>query len=130
MLTAVEAQMDGMMKSMSQQVTKGAPVTPEQQKVQDAFREKIIAIYKQEMTWEKLEPMFIQIYSDTLSQDDVDGMIAFFQSTSGQSYVRKMPAIMQQTMGAMQKLMGPMMVKLQQAGKEMAEEMKKLETTK
>lgn len=130
MLKNIEGQLDGMMKNMMQQVSKGEPVTAEKQKILDKFREKLIAIHKQEMTWEKLEPMFIEIYSNTLSQDDVDGIIVFYKSPAGQSFIKKMPLVMQQTMGMMQKLMVPMMEKVQAAGKEMAEEMQKISTKK
>ncbi|MFZ6770127.1 DUF2059 domain-containing protein [Undibacterium sp. Di26W] len=130
MLSAVEAQVDGLMKGMMQKVTKDKPLSEEHQKALDKFREKVIAIRKQEMSWDKLEPIFIEIYSKSLSQEDVDGITAFYKSPAGKSYVSKMPAMMQQSMASMQKLMTPMMEKMMQAGKEMQEELAKAKKTK
>lgn len=130
MLKNIEAQLDGMMKNMMQQALKGEPVSAEQQKVLDKFREKLLVIYKQEMTWEKLEPMFIEIYRNALSQDDVDGIITFYRSPAGQAYIKKMPLVMQQSMGMVQKLLQPMMEKIQPLEKEMTEEMQKISKKK
>lgn len=130
MLKNMEAQLDGMMKNMMQQASKGEPVSAEKQIVLDKFRGKLLVIYKQEVTWEKLEPMFIEVYSNTLSQDDVDGIIAFYKSPAGQSFIKKMPVVMQQSMGVMQKLMMPMMEKIQVLEKEMTEDMQKISKKK
>lgn len=130
MLKNIEAQLDGMTKNMMQQTSKGEPLTAEQQQIQEKFRQKTLAIFQQEISWEKLEPMFIEIYSNTLSQDDVNGIIVFYKSPAGQSFIKKMPSIMQHSMGIMQKLMAPMMEKMQLAAKEMAEEMEKVSKKK
>ncbi|MFZ6719972.1 DUF2059 domain-containing protein [Undibacterium sp. Ji49W] len=125
MLVAVEGQMDGMMKNMMQRVTKDKPLNEQGQKALDKFREKVIAVRKQEMSWDKLEPIFIEIYSKSLTQEDVDGIVAFYKSPAGKSYVSKMPAMMQESMSSMQKLMAPMMDKMMQAGKELDEDLAK-----
>ncbi len=127
-LQNVGAQLDGMTKNMMKTIMKDKPITAEQQKIIDKFQQKIVAIQKQEITWEKLEPVFVEIYSNSLSQEDVDGISAFYKSPAGKSFVSKMPAMMQQSFAAMQKLLVPMVEKMGAAGKEMGEEMQKLET--
>ncbi|MFZ6655063.1 DUF2059 domain-containing protein [Undibacterium sp. TJN19] len=122
-LKSVEAQMDGLMKNMMQKAMKDQPLNEQQQKIMDKFRNKVIAIHKQEMTWEKLEPTFIEIYGNSLSQEDVDGIIAFYKSPAGKSYVSKMPVLIQQSMSSMQKMTAPMMEKIAEAAKEMTAEM-------
>ncbi|MBC3916498.1 DUF2059 domain-containing protein [Undibacterium sp. CY18W] len=124
-LKAVEAQVDGLMKNVLEQTTKDRPLNAESQKALDKFRDKVRIIHKEQFGWDKLEPLFIDIYSKSLTQEDVDGIIAFYKSPAGKSYVSKMPAMMQQSMASMQKLMGPMMEKIIQAGKELDEDMGK-----
>lgn len=125
MLVNVQSQMDGMMKSMMQQSMKDQTVNAAQQKVLDKFQEKIVAIQKEELNWDKMEPMFLEIYSNSLTQEDVNGMITFYKSPAGQSFINKMPIIMQQTMIAMQKMMVPLMEKMKVVSQEFSEDMKK-----
>lgn len=123
----VEAQMDGMMKSTMKTAMKDQAVNEAQQKVLDKFKDKVLDIHRKEMRWENLEPIFVRIYSNSLTQEDVDGIIAFYKSPAGKSFISKMPVMMQQTTGEMQKLMTPMIEKMLEASKEMTEELHKLE---
>jgi len=127
MIPKVQAQMDGMMNNMIQDMLKGKSVTPEQQKALDVFRMKVVKIQKDELNWESLEPKIFEIYSDTLSQDDVDGITAFYQSPAGQSYMKKMPALLQQTMLVMQTSMVPMLKKIDTAGNELKQDLQRID---
>ncbi|MET3118623.1 hypothetical protein AAKU64_002856 [Undibacterium sp. GrIS 1.8] len=125
MLNNLTQQLDGMMKNVMEEALKGQPATEAQQKQLDKFRMKIVAIQTEEMKWEKLEPVFINIYSESLTQDDVNGIIAFYKSDAGQAYIKKMPVMMQNTMAAMQKMIVPMMAKISEASKELATDLEK-----
>lgn len=116
--------MEMLTKNMMQQALKGETISPEEQKILDNFREKVAVLNKENMSWDKLEPLFVEIYAKTLSQDDITGMINFYQSPAGQSFVNKMPLIMQESMGTVQKLMPPMLEKLRLANQEMLDELK------
>ncbi|BBB69796.1 hypothetical protein UNDYM_5543 [Undibacterium sp. YM2] len=129
-LKSTEAQMDAVMKNMMKAVLKDQTINADQQKILDKFKDKVIDIHKTEMTWEKLEPIFIEIYSNSLSQEEVDGIAAFYRSPAGKAYVSKIPVIVQQSMGAMQKVITPMMDKMMEASKKMAEEFRELEKNK
>lgn len=126
MLKSLEAQMDMLTKNMMQQALKGETISPEEQKILDNFRGKVVVLNRENMSWEKLQPLFVEIYAKTLSQDDINGMINFYQSAAGQSFINKMPLIMQETMGTVQKLMPPMLEKLKLANQEMLEELNKI----
>ena len=130
MLINVQSQMDGMMKNIMQQSMKDQTLSAAQQKALDKFQAKVVAIQKEELNWEKMEPMFLEIYSNSLTQEDVDGMITFYKSPAGQSFINKMPVIMQQTMISMQKMMAPMMEKMKIVSQELSEDMKKTEEKK
>lgn len=127
MLPKVQAQMDSMMNNMMQDSLKGKSITPEQQKALDVFRMKVVKIQKDELNWEILEPKIADIYADTLTQDDVNGITAFYQSPAGQSYVKKMPQLMRQTMLMLQTSMGPMLKKLELAGNELRQDLQRIE---
>ena len=53
-----------------------------------------------------------------LTQEEVDGLIAFYESPAGQAYIAKMPAVAQKSMAPMQNPMIPMIRKLQASAEE------------
>ena len=112
------SQIDDFMKTAMQQGLKGRSLTEEQQKQLDRSMAKIVQLYKDEMSWTKLEPMVIRTYQDSFNQQEIDGMLAFYRSPAGQAVIRKMPVVMRNMMGEMQKLMGPMMQKMMEGMKE------------
>lgn len=126
MLKSTEVQMERVMKDMMKAAMKDQPVNAEQQKIMDKFRDKVMDIHRSEVTWEKLEPILVEVYSNALSQEDIDGISAFYRSPAGRSYVSKMPVVMQESMNAMQKVMTPMMEKMFEAAKKMGEELREL----
>jgi len=124
LMDTVFAQMDGMMKTSLQQVTKGKPLSPEEQAIMDRQQARMIAIMKEELNWDKMKGMFVQTYRETFSQEEIDGLIAFYKSPVGQSFVDKQPEMMKRTVTLLQQHMGPMMQKIQQMSEETAKEMK------
>jgi hypothetical protein len=124
LLKAVDQQMDSVFQSTMQQVTQGKPPTPAQQKELDNFRGKMKAIMHEEFNWQEMQPEFMQVYRQTLSQEEVDGMIAFYKTPTGQAVIKKMPLIMQASMGMVQKKFPVLMQKIQQAAKESFKEQK------
>ncbi|GHW87668.1 hypothetical protein VCSRO104_3693 [Vibrio cholerae] len=52
----------------------------------------------EEVTWEKFEPYMISIYSNHFSEEELKGMIDFYSSDVGQSILKKMPVVMQESM--------------------------------
>ncbi|PRC94427.1 DUF2059 domain-containing protein [Solimicrobium silvestre] len=124
MIPKLQSQLEAAVNHLVQEAMKGKTITPDQQKALDAFRAKIIKIQNDEISWNAMEPRIAEIYGNTLSQADVDGMIAFYQSPAGISFSKKMPEIMQQTMNMMQKMMGPLMEKMGAAQAELAQDLK------
>ena len=75
---------------------------------------------KELLDWKKLEPIYVRIYQKTFTQQEIDGMIAFYKTSAGQAVISKMPAAMQNTMDEMQGLMAPVMEKMQRMQQEVA----------
>jgi hypothetical protein len=70
------------------------------------------------LTWEKLRPLYVQIYQESFTQEEIDGPIAFYESPAGVAFVEKLPFVMQKSMSIMQSRMAPMMEKMKAAMKE------------
>ena len=111
----------GMQQAM-QQALKGQPASAAQQRVLETMPAKFTALMREEMSWAKLKPMYLQIYSETFEQADIDGLIAFYSSPTGQVFTNKMPTVLQKTMTMTQTQMQTMMPKMMSLMQQVAAE--------
>jgi uncharacterized protein len=111
-------QIEAMMKNSMQQALNGQTLSAEQQKIADKMNTKMMALMRDEMSWDKLEPLYLSVYQKSFTQAELDGMLAFYKTPAGTAMIKKMPVVLAQTMSAMQQKMGPMMQKIQQAVQE------------
>ena len=106
---AMKASMDKAFANMPQT----QQMTPEQRQRFDASQERVFALMRDELSWDKLKPDFEQLYLDTFSQEEIDGMLAFYRTPAGRAVIEKMPQLlgrsMQVTQVRMQKLMPQIM---------------------
>jgi uncharacterized protein len=114
LLDGAASSIDQSVDMMMKQALKGQTVDEQTQKIIDDMRTKMSAVLKESLRWEDLEPMFIDIYSRSLTQGEVNGMLKFYESEAGQAVVRKLPLITQNTMQAMQARMQTMIPKIVQ----------------
>lgn len=124
LLDGTMGQVDAMMQRSMKQALAGQTLTADQQRIMDNMRTKMIALFREDMKWETLEPMFIDIYKQSFSQKEVDGMLDFYKSEPGQAVIAKMPLVMQNTMQAMQGRMAVMLPKLQRLQQDAIAELK------
>lgn len=105
-----EATMQEMTKMIDQSSTRLMERIPPEQ--QGKFRElmsRLDTILKEEMSWEKMKPQYVQIYMETFNQQEIDDLAAFYQTPSGKSFIRKQPQVIQRTSALSQEKMNVMM---------------------
>jgi hypothetical protein len=124
LVDSVMTQMDNLMQQTIAQATQGQKIPPKVQKDIEASRTEMFSMMKELLDWTKLEPMYVRIYQKTFTQQEVDGMIAFYKTPAGQAVIGKMPAVMQNTIEEMQQMMGPVMQKIQKTQQDVVAEMK------
>lgn len=107
------AGVDAEAKAMTQQLLKGRELTAADQEVLERMNARLVAMMQEEMRWETLEPRYLDIYRQSFTQAEVDGMLRFYKSPTGKAVIEKMPVVMQHTMQLMQGLMVGMAPKLQ-----------------
>lgn len=103
----------GMRQALSQQVG-GA----EAEKAAQTIGPKVNAVIREELSWSKLKPEFVQVYAETFSQPEIDAMIQFYSTPTGAGLVDKMPQVAQRSALMMQKRMGPVMQRVMQVVKD------------
>jgi uncharacterized protein len=119
----VMGQVDGIMELVIQQVSQSEQVSPEEQKIMDNMKTKMVNALKQEMKWEGIEAYYIQVYQETFTQDEVNGILAFYKTPAGQATIKKMPVLMQQTMLETQSRMLRLMGQFEEIQKEAQEKL-------
>ena len=124
LIDSVMKQMDNLMQQSIAQATQGQKIPPKVQKDIDVQSGEMMTMMKELLDWRKLEPMYVRVYQKTFSQQEVDGMIAFYKTPAGQAVIGKMPAVMQNTIEEMQQLMGPVMQKMQKMQQDVVAKMK------
>jgi hypothetical protein len=87
--------LDGILTQIATITTQraGGTLTPEMQTALTDFQKKVSAAMDPQVSWKVIEPEYIQRYADTFTDEELDGMIAFYKSPAGAAALEKVPAI-------------------------------------
>lgn len=102
-LEMVRQMIPGMMEQM------GVPSESEATALQTAA----LDLVWEEMGWSSMKDEIIAMYAEIFSAEELEGMIAFFESPVGQGFVAKQPEVMQKTLQISQSRLAGLMPKLQ-----------------
>ena len=89
--------MDTIVKQVNQmtQSMPGANLMTESDKRQLAeFQQRVAALVEKSMGWKELEPDIVELYANTYSEEELDGLLAFYKSPLGQTMLDKTPELM------------------------------------
>jgi hypothetical protein len=112
------------MKAMNlQQIQKNLP--PDEKAQAAEMQRKIFDLVNAKMSWEKFKPAIVQIYGEVYTDEELDGILAFYRSPAGHAMIEKMPQLMSRTMAVAQKLMGDIQPEIEKMVKESAPKDKK-----
>lgn len=97
------------------------PITPADQKIMDDYLAKLSAAISDILSWEKLKPVYTDLYASAYTEEEIDGILTFYKSPIGQALLEKSPELMAKSNAIVQSRMrdfGPRI-------KEITEEMQK-----
>ena len=60
------------------------------------MQDKVASMVSDAVAWDKLKPAYLKLYLDAYSEEELDGIIAFYKSPAGQAMVTKSPSLMAQ----------------------------------
>ena len=120
--------MDAVTTQMHQAVEQTTPgmdtLTDAQKKMLNDFEAQVMQVVGASLSFKAMEPDFVKLYMDNFSEDEVDGMLAFYKSPVGQSVLEKMPVMMNQSMLIAQKRLVDVEPKLKALQEQFMEQMK------
>jgi hypothetical protein len=101
-MSAMERQMDDLLHTLTDQLATSRALSADDRKALDAEMTAEMKTVHDFLTWDHIQPVYYKVYSDTFTQEEVDGMIAFYQTPTGQSVLSKMPGVLQKTVAIIQ----------------------------
>ena len=120
----IKQTMDGMMAqvtAMSKQVA-GSNVTPEQQAKIDQFQKKVFTLVESTVSWKEMQPIYVDLYAKTFTDDELDGIIAFYKSPAGIAIVDKTPGLTNQALQIGRQRMAEIQPQLMQMAQDFAKD--------
>ena len=126
----MRAQMDAMIATSMKEASRGQTITPERQAVLDGMRTKMAAAYGDAFNAQAMQLLMVRVYQATYTQDEVDGLIAFYKTPAGQALINKAPLLMQNTVDEMRALMRPLTQQIAQIKAEGEQQLKALPANK
>jgi hypothetical protein len=115
------------MKGMTSAQLDKTDMSADARKSAEDVQARVMVLVEERMG--KLQAMLVQVYADTYTEEEVEGILAFYNSPAGQAMLQKMPQLMQRSMAASQQLMGDLMPEIQKIAKEAAEKAKRNESS-
>jgi uncharacterized protein len=117
-------QVETTMRTALQQATAGQTPNARQKKIVDDLQTRIMALVKEQLKWADLEPIMIEVYRDTFTQHEIDGMLKFYRSEAGQAVINKLPTATQESMARIQGRVNALTPKIMELEKETATQIK------
>lgn len=113
MLDSMLPQIENMQRQQFEQITQQRDLNPQQQEQLKRIQLRTAQTLRQALSWQQLRPMYVDLYKQTFTKEDVLAMAEFYESSAGQSLLDKTPALMQNVMVAIQARMQPLFADLQ-----------------
>ncbi|HEY2040033.1 MAG TPA: DUF2059 domain-containing protein [Edaphobacter sp.] len=129
LLSQTSSQMTTRMKQSAAQQNARHAFTPEQQKAVDSYIAQIQTITQGAVSWDKIKPMVVQVYSETYTDQELDGILAFYHSPAGQALIAKSPQLMNRTMQLVNTQINEVQPQIQKANEDFSLKMKELSSS-
>ncbi len=97
----MEAKLDALdsmnRRGFSEKLAGGKQLTSEQQTAVERAVGKISQIMRTELAWPKVKPGLVRIVQETFERDELDGILAFYETPTGKAFLAKFPQIEQRS---------------------------------
>ncbi len=113
-------QVSGMQKSILSQMD----LSEEEMVVAEKAAQSSMKVTMEKFSWANMKEMFVDIYAEVFTAEELDDIIAFYESPQGQKYVEKQPELTRVTMQKMQAVMAEIMPEIQKETAKLVEQLK------
>ncbi|HDS1580866.1 DUF2059 domain-containing protein [Stenotrophomonas maltophilia] len=117
MINSVLPQLLAAQQQQVEQQLSGLDFTPQQLELIRRFQATNVDTVTRAMAWKEVRPMYVDLYRDAFSREEILAISAFYESPIGHAMLDKTPALMQKSMelniARLQPLMADMQKRLQ-----------------
>ncbi len=128
LMSQMLGQMTERMKASAAEQASSMNMNAAQKAIYDDYQQKVSQLLTDTVSWDKMKPVMIQVYSETYTDEELDGILNFYRSPAGQAMVAKSPQLMSKTMTLMVQQMSTLQPQIQQLTKDFAAQMQKSAT--
>ncbi len=118
-LAGATTRVDDAVDKFSQQLGAQGNLSPEQKEAMQKAQADAHITLHQQLSWDAVKSEFIQAYADAFTEDELKGLVAFYNSPLGQKLVDKQPAVTEKmgrfTQQKMMSVMPTLMQKIREA---------------
>ena len=104
---------------LPQQLKQMAPADPG---LSQKFLEKMMPLIREKMSYARLKPEYVRIYSEVLTEPEIAPSLRFYRSPEGQSLLQKMPTLMNRSMEVGQKAFSEILPEMQRIMQELKDQ--------
>lgn len=116
------------MDNMFAQQFAGQTISEDQRQIIGKYLLQISGMVRKELAWELIKPAIMEIYAATYSEQEVQELNKFYESTLGQKVLKQSPILMNETRQIMQTSMKTLEPKLQALQEKLKQELSTLPT--
>jgi len=90
-----------------------------------AFNKRLLTVTTEGLAWEKIKPLYVRVYSDTFSIEELQGALAFFKTPVGQAWNAKTSTLASAMMQATQERMTALTPVIQKMSNDFIEDVRR-----
>jgi hypothetical protein len=115
-----DAMIDQMFEQIKAMTASQVPpgTSPEQAAKAREIQSKILDLVKARISWEKMRPQYVKLYAETFSDEEISGMLGFYQSPAGRAMLSKMPTLTTKIMQVAQAQLTDLLPEIQRITRE------------
>jgi len=98
-------------------------ISDQQRQVVEKYFARLSVLLKEELSWAALKDALAEVYDQAYTQDEIDGLTAFYRTPVGRKLVEKTPALVGASQAIMQEKMKSILPRIQQISADMAQEL-------
>src|SRR5579872_2211335 len=119
---SLQSQINQIVDSQLKNLGDGSPEDAEKRRsiaadIED-FQRRLLDLTAAHMSWQTMKPVYVAMYDETFTADELQPLVGFFKSPAGQAYVDKMPLLTGNTIKQMQQVVAGMMPDIQKLNAE------------
>lgn len=94
-------------------------IAPDQRPLVQQTQEQILQLLQNALSWDKMKPAITKVYSETFTEEEIDGISNFYKTPAGQALLQKMPTLIQRSMQMGQQMVADIMPQIEKMNEDL-----------